>query len=107
MKARFLAMLAAPSLLAAFTSHAQLSLTDEEVIAYTQSIDVKSLDPSLSSQRLGDWLQSWQPHLKMLKWISDETCDLKPDANIDYPRCVRIEFERGGQSGYFLVLVGT
>ncbi|HSY03035.1 MAG TPA: hypothetical protein VK819_12805 [Acidobacteriaceae bacterium] len=107
MKARFLAMLAAPSLLVAFTSHAQLSLTDEEAIAYTQSIEVKTLDPSLSSQRLGDWLQSGPPHLKVLKWISDETCDTRPDANIDYPRCVRIEFERGGQAGYFLVLIGT
>jgi hypothetical protein len=37
----------------------------------------------------------------------DETCDLKPDLDTDYPRCVRIDFERGGQSGWILVLIGT
>lgn len=104
MKAFFLAML---PLLIASTLHAQLSLTDEQVIEYSKSIDVKLLDPSLPSERLEDWLRSGPPHAEFLRWQSDETCDNKPDLDTDYPRCVRVAFERGGQSGYFLVHIGT
>jgi hypothetical protein len=104
MKAFFLAML---PLLIASTLHAQLSLTDEQVIEYSKSIDVKLLDPSLPSERLEDWLRSGPPHAEFLRWQSDDTCDNKPDRDTDYPRCVRVAFERGGQSGYFLVHIGT
>ena len=104
MKACFLAML--PLLVASY-SFAQLPPTEEEVIKYSKSIDVKTLDASLPSQRLEDWLRSGPAHTQLLRWESDETCDNKPFRDLDYPRCVRVTFGRGGQSGYFLVLIGT
>jgi hypothetical protein len=94
-------------LLIALSLHAQLPLTEEQVIEYSKSIDVKMLDPSLPSERLEDWLRSGPPHAELLRWQSDDTCDNKPDLDTDYPRCVRVTFERGGQSGYFLVHIGT
>lgn len=81
--------------------------SEKDAVAYVKAIDVKTLDPSLPSQGLADWLQSGPPHTDFLKWMLDETCDLHPDLEHDYPRCVRIEFRRGGQEGYFLVLIGT
>src|SRR6266404_6311488 len=103
MKAFFQAML----FLVASSLHAQLPLTEEQVIEYSKSIDVKLLDPSLPSERLEDWLRSGPPHAEFLRWQSSETCDNKGDVDTDYPRCVRIAFGRGGQSGYFLVHIGT
>jgi hypothetical protein len=103
MKTHFLAML---SLLAASSSPAQLPYTEKQVIAYAKSIDVKTLDPSLSSQRLEDWLQSGPPHAH-IGW-SMNNCDLKPDSpGVDYPLCARIGFSRNGKGGHILVQVGT
>ena len=95
-------------LLAISLAHAQRPLTEAQEIEYSKSIDVKTLDPSLPSQRLEDWLQSGPPHTDSVHWLSDDTCDLKPDdSDSDYPRCVGISFRRGGQSGEFLVQIGT
>lgn len=80
---------------------------EKDAVAYVKAIDVRTLDPSLPSQRLEDWLKSGPPHTDVLSWAPDDTCDLKPDSDIDYPFCVRIGFRRGGQEGYFLVLIGT
>lgn len=104
MKAHLLVML---SLLIAPPSHAQSSVTDEQAIEYSKSIDVKTLDPSLPSQRLEDWLRAGPPRATLLRWLSDDTCDLRPFGDDDYPRCVRVVFGRGGQSGEFLVQIGT
>lgn len=105
MKASFLAVL---SLLVASSSIAQLPVTEKEAVAYAKALDVKILDPSLPSQGLEEWLQNGPPHIETLRWQSDDTCDLHGDSsNRDYPRCVRIAFARGGQEGYFLVLIGT
>jgi hypothetical protein len=95
------------SLLIASSSHAQSPVTEKQVIEYSKSIDVKTLDQSLPSQRLEDWLRSGPPKAELLQWQSDDTCDIRPFADGDYPRCVRITFGRGGQSGYFLVQIGT
>ncbi|HST08872.1 MAG TPA: hypothetical protein VLL05_00740, partial [Terriglobales bacterium] len=96
------------SLLVASSSSAQLSYTKEQVIAYAKSIDVQMLDPSLSSQRLEDWLQSGSPHAHIWQWIVADTCDLKPDdQDVDYPLCAKVKFGRGGENGEFLVQVGT
>ena len=95
------------SLLAASVSRAQSVVTEEQVIEYSKSVDVRTLDQSLSSQRLEDWLRSGPPKVELLRWESDDTCDQKPFGNIDFPRCVRITFGRGDESGYFLVLIGT
>jgi hypothetical protein len=105
MKASFLAAL---SLLVASSSIAQLPVTEKEAVAYAKALDVKILDPSLPSQGLEEWLQNGPPHIETLRWQSDDTCDLHPDSSdSDYPRCVRIAFARGGQEGYFLVLIGS
>lgn len=105
MKACFLAML---SLLAASFSLAQLPYTQEQVIAYSKSIDVHTLDPTLPSQRLEDWLRTGPPHLQILHWRVADTCDLKPDEpSVDYPLCAKITFVRGGEAGEFLIQVGT
>lgn len=105
MKACFLAML---SLLVASSSPAQLPYTEKQIIAYAKSIDVKTLGPSLPSQRLEDWLQSGPPHAHIGSWRVADTCDLKPDSHsADYPLCAKISFGRNGQHGRFLVQVGT
>jgi hypothetical protein len=104
MKACSLAMLL---LLIASSARAQHAYTEKQVIAYAKSIDVKTLDPSLPSQRLEDWLQSGPPHAHKLDWIVEDTCDLKPFKNEDYPLCAEIRFDRNGQWGSFFVQVGT
>jgi hypothetical protein len=105
MKVSFLPVLL---LLVASSSIAQVSVTEKVAVAYAKALDVKILDPSLPSQGLEDWLQNGPPHIETLRWQSDDTCDLHPDSSDrDYPRCVRIAFARGGQEGYFLVLIGS
>lgn len=95
------------SLLVASSSSAQLPYTEKQLISYAKSIDVKTLDHSLASQRLEDWLQSGPPHAR-IGWSMEDTCDLKPVSDsTDYPLCTRIGFSRNGQGGFFLVQVGT
>jgi hypothetical protein len=105
MKAYFVATL---SLLVASSCHAQLRYTEKQVIAYAKSIDVRTLDPSLPSQRLEDWLITGPPHAHIWHWIVADTCDLKPDdQDVDYPLCAKVRFGRKGENGEFLVQVGT
>jgi hypothetical protein len=80
---------------------------EKDAVAYVKEIDVKTLDPSLPSQGLEEWLQSGPTHPDFLNWSLDETCQLHPDLEHDWPRCVHIAFRRGGQEGYFLILIGT
>jgi len=80
---------------------------EKDALAYVKALAVKTLDSTLPSQGLEDWLRSGPPHVDTLRWMLDDTCDIHPDSEHDYPRCVRIAFKRGGQSGYFLVLIGT
>src|ERR1700689_1547078 len=104
MKACFLAML---SLLVASSCPPQPRYTEKQVIACAKSIDVKTLDPSLTSQSLEDWLQSGPPHAH-IGWSVADTCDLKPDSpSEDYPLCARIGFSRNGEGGFLLVQIGT
>jgi hypothetical protein len=104
MKACFLAMLA---LLVASYSAAQSPYTEKQVIAYAKSIDVKTLDASLPSHRLEDWLQSGTPHTQTLSWSVEDTCWNKPFKNEDYPLCAHVRIIRNGQSGEFLIEIGT
>lgn len=93
---------------AAAFDKAKYDKAEKDAVAYVKAIDVKTLDSSLPSQRLEDWLKSGPPHTDFSRWWLDETCDQKPDyEDIDYSRCVRIDFRRGGHSGYLLILVGT
>jgi hypothetical protein len=80
---------------------------EKDDVAYVKALDVKTLDTSLPSEGLEDWLKSGPPHTDFLKWMLDDTCDNRPYLDNDYPRCVRIAFGRGDQSGYSLVLIGT
>lgn len=105
MKACLLALL---PFLAASISTPSPRYTEEEVVAYAKSIDVRMLDPSLPSRRLEDWLQSGAAHAHISDWSVAETCDLKPDdPNADYPLCAKVMFSRGGEHGEFLTQVGT
>ncbi|HKW61206.1 MAG TPA: hypothetical protein VJN89_01560 [Candidatus Acidoferrum sp.] len=102
-------LVATLSLLAASPSQspARLPFRDKQVIDYAKSIDVQTLDASLLSQRLEDWLQSGPPRAHIAFWEVADTCDLKPDPSKDYPLCAEIRFGRNGQWGIFLVQVGT
>lgn len=104
MKACLLTVL---SLLVASSSLAQRPYTEKQVIDYAKSIDVKTLDPSLSSQRLEDWLQSGPPRAHTLTWIVEDTCWNRPFKDEDYPLCAKIEVSRNEQSGWFLIQIGT
>jgi hypothetical protein len=105
MKACFLAMLA---LVMVSSSLAQLPYAQEQVIEYAKSIDVQTLDPSLPSQRLEDWLESGPPHAHIWSWRVADTCDLKgDDTNVDYPLCAKVTFSRNGEKGQFLLQLGT
>ena len=86
---------------------ASFDKSEKDAVAYVKAIDVKKLDPSLPSRGLEDWLKSGPPHLDVMNWRLDETCDNHPDLESDYPRCVRLDFRRGGHDGYFLILIGT
>jgi hypothetical protein len=100
--------LAALSLLSVASVWAQRPYTDEQVIAYAKAIDVKTLDGSLPSQRLEDWLQGGTVHGHVYSWRVADTCDLKPDGGEpDYPLCAKIAVGRNGEVGQFLVQVGT
>src|ERR1035437_823050 len=104
MKACSLAMLL---LLVASSAPAQHPYTEKQVIDYAKSIDVKTLDPSLPSQRLEDWLHSGPPHAHIL-WSLADSCDNKPDdPKVDYPLCAKIWFSRNGEAGSFLIEIGT
>jgi len=103
---------------AASFSFAQLPYTDEQVIKYAKSIDVQTLDPSLPSQCLEDWLQSGPPHAHIGSWKASDSCDLKDPEfefrNLDWPTCVRVSFYRDGleghdfgQESYLLIQVGN
>jgi hypothetical protein len=105
MKAYFLPML---SLLVVSSFGVQVPYTEKQVVAYAKSIDVKTLDPNLSSQRLEDWLESGAPHAHIGYWSVEDTCDLKPvSPSEDYPLCARVRFSRNDKGGFFLVRVGS
>lgn len=93
-------------LVAAPSFAAQLRFTDRQVLDYAKSIDVHTLDASLPSQRLEDWLQTGPPHAR-IRWDVADTCDNKPFRNEDYPLCAKVWFSRDGEDGSFLVQVGT
>src|SRR6267154_3541984 len=99
-------LVATLTLLVASYSAAQPPYTEKQVIDYAKSVDVKTLEPSLPSQRLEDWLQTGPPHAH-IRWDVSDTCDNKPDSDEDYPLCAKIWFNRNGEAGSFLIQVGT
>ncbi|HKR29966.1 MAG TPA: hypothetical protein VJT08_05790, partial [Terriglobales bacterium] len=104
-RASFVAILL---LLVTPSAPAQLPYTQEQVIAYAKSIDVHTLDASLPSQHLEDWLDSGAPNAHIWYWIVADTCDLKPaDPNEVDPLCAKVSFGRNDEYGEFLVQVGN
>jgi hypothetical protein len=81
--------------------------TEQQVIAYAKALDVHQLDPSLSSQPLDEWLRSGPSHVEHLEWELDETCQIHPFGNGDYPLCAMARLWRGARYGQLLVLLGT
>jgi hypothetical protein len=77
----------------------------KQVIADAKSIDVRTLDPSLPSQRLEDWLQSGPPQAH-IRWTVADTCDNKPFRNEDFPLCAKVWFSLNGEAGSLLIQVG-
>ena len=74
MKLRY-SLIVMPVLLSILSAQARYS--PKTVIAYAKAIDVATLDPSLSSIRLDEWLRSGAPHLGEAIWEVGD-CDLKP-----------------------------
>jgi hypothetical protein len=94
-------------LLFASSVSAQHVYTEKQVIAYAKSIDAKTLDPSLPSQGLENWLRSAVPHAQRMIWLVENTCWQKPDRGEDYPLCAHIRVISNGQWAEFLVQIGT
>jgi hypothetical protein len=70
---------------------------------------VSKLDPSLSSQRLDQWLRFGPAHLDTVTWEMSD-CDLKPDfSNPNYVAtlCAKVRFRRGNCGGWAIITVGT
>jgi len=94
-------------LLIASSARAQHAYTEKQVIAYAKSIDTKTLDPSLPSQGLENWLRSAVPHAQSLSWLVEETCWQRPSHDEDYPLCAHVRITSNGQWAEFLVQIGT
>ena len=95
------------SLLIASSAYAQRAYTEKQVIAYAKSIDTKTLDPSLPSQDLENWLRSAVPHAQSLSWFVEDTCWQRPFHNEDHPLCAHVRITSNGQWAEFLVQIGT
>ena len=91
--------------LASLSAHAQHPYTKSQVISYAKSIDAKTLDQSLPSQHLEDWLKSASPKAR-IRWDVSDTCDNHPFRNEDFPLCAKIWFSREGVAGSLLIQVG-
>jgi hypothetical protein len=94
------------SFLIALPVAAQHSYTDKDVVRYAKAIDVRTLDLTLSSQRLDEWLQSGPAHIDKISWWVNGDCDLKEPQKIT-PLCVKISFARGSKVGLAMIRVGT
>jgi hypothetical protein len=84
-------------------------LTEHLIISYVKALDVSKLDPSLTSQRLDQWLRFGPAHLDTVTWEMSD-CDLKPDfSNPNYiePVCAKARFRRGNREGWAIITVGT
>ena len=81
--------------------------TEKQVVRYAKSLDVATLDATLSSQRLDEWLRSGPAHLEKVTW--EISCDLKDPQtpNGDPPMCVKVRIFRGNVAGWIIITVGT
>jgi hypothetical protein len=92
-------------LLFPYSSTADAHYTDKQVVSYVKSLDVAKLDPSLSSQRLDEWLRSGPARIEAVTWEVGG-CDVKNPPS-PAPLCVKIRLTRGNAGGWLIVKVGT
>lgn len=73
-----------------------------------KSIDVRTLDPTLPSEPLDEWLRQGPMRLAKVDWqISD--CDIKPigEQHDRHPICAKFLFEESEISGHGVVVMGS
>jgi hypothetical protein len=89
-------------------SNANAHYTKQQVVSYSKALDVAKLDPTLTSQRLDQWLQSGPAHVEKVTWETSD-CDLMPPPDPKYvaPLCVKVRFTRRNAGGWILIKVGT
>ena len=83
---------------------AKQHFTEQQIISYAKALDVSKLDPTLSSQRLDQWLRFGPAHLDTVTWEMSD-CDLKP--TYVAPLCAKVRFRRGNCGGWAIITVGT
>jgi len=106
--ALLLMLLSSAALLVASPATANAHYTKQQVVSYAKALDVAKLDPTLTSQRLDQWLQSGPAHLYKITWEMSD-CDLKGSDDPTYvgPLCVKIRLGRDHAGGWILIRVGT
>lgn len=81
------------------------------MILYAKALDVATLDPALSSQRLDDWLHSGPAHSGRLVWGVRFDCDARLEKRVvpgnESPLCVTVVFGQGDTRGWATVIIGT
>jgi hypothetical protein len=87
------------------SSAAKAHYMEKQIVSYAKTLDVAKLDPSLSSQRLDEWLRSGPARIETVTWEVGG-CDLKDPPN-PAPLCVKIRLTRGNAGGWLIVKVGT
>jgi len=83
----------------------EASSFEKEVVSYAKALDVAKLDPTLSPQRLDEWLRSGPAHVETVKWETSD-CDLMFPPS-PAPLCVRVRVARGDGGAWILITVGT
>ena len=99
-----------PFLIAACALTGQPKPDAREAVSYAKSLDVATLDKTLPSQRLEDWLRHGPAHLDKVRWRISRDCDLKPDVHVSKdasPLCVKFGFSRSAVSGWGILSIGT
>ena len=80
-------------------------------IRYAKALDVAKLDPTLSSQRLDDWLHSGPAHANKLVWGVRFDCDARLEKSSmpgnESPLCVAVVFGQGDIRGWATIVIGT
>lgn len=80
----------------------------EKTVAYAKGLDVRTLDPTLPSRPLEEWLRRGPLGLRDIKWrLSD--CSMKPIGRDRdrYPLCVDFVFDQDKVGGVGMIRVGT
>ena len=88
-------------------SFAQHSYKNNQLVQYGKTLDVRELDPSLSSGQLDKWLRHGPVHSETVTWHASPTCELKAPVENDYPICVTFGVRRGQIEVWGIIRIGT